>query len=97
MEAAGKGIESRADRTRELLAKMFPAERPLTDLERAQGALRDARDRLAHLPRTSNAMLGLIQLVSGRDDLTPELREVFRTNHRIGEAQAAIAKATGGQ
>jgi hypothetical protein len=41
-----------------------------------------------------NALLGLLQLVSGRDDLTPELREVLRTNHRVAEAEAAVAKAT---
>lgn len=41
-----------------------------------------------------NALLGLLQLVSGRDDLTPELREVLRSNHRIAEAEAAVAKAT---
>lgn len=40
-----------------------------------------------------NALLGLIQLISGRDDLTPELREVLRTNHRIAEGEAAVAKA----
>jgi hypothetical protein len=41
-----------------------------------------------------NALLGLLQLVSGRDDVTPELREVLRTNHRVAEAEAAVAKAT---
>lgn len=40
-----------------------------------------------------NALLGLIQLLLGRDDLTAELREVLTTNHRIDEAQAAVAKA----
>lgn len=40
-----------------------------------------------------NALLGLLQLVSGRDDLTPELREILRTNHRVAEAEAAVAKA----
>lgn len=41
-----------------------------------------------------HALLGLIQLVRGRNDLTPDLREVLHGNHRIAEAEAAIAKAT---
>jgi hypothetical protein len=40
-----------------------------------------------------NALLGLIQLLLGRDDLTDELRQVLTTNHRIGEANAAVEKA----
>lgn len=42
-----------------------------------------------------NAMLGLIQLILGRDDLTDDLRKVLdaQKSHRIGEAQQAIAKA----
>jgi hypothetical protein len=40
------------------------------------------------------ALLGLVQLVSGRDDLPADLREALRSNHRIAEAEAAIAKAT---
>jgi hypothetical protein len=42
-----------------------------------------------------NAMLGLVQLILGRDDLSSELREVLTTNHRIAEAEAATAKARG--
>ena len=42
-----------------------------------------------------NAMLGLIQLVLGRDDLTDDLRLALTTNHRIAEAEAATAKARG--
>lgn len=42
-----------------------------------------------------NAMLGLVQLLLGRDDLTPELREVLTTNHRIAEARTATSKARG--
>ena len=41
-----------------------------------------------------HALLGLIQLIGGRDDLTPELIEVLSSNHRIAEAEAAVAKAT---
>jgi hypothetical protein len=42
-----------ADRTRELLAKMYPAERPLTELQRARAALDLALEYRAHLPRNS--------------------------------------------
>jgi hypothetical protein len=37
------------------------------------------------------AMLGLVQLVLGRDDLTQQLRDVLSNNHRIAEAEAALA------
>lgn len=40
-----------------------------------------------------NALLGLLQLVCDRDDLSPSLRDVLTTNHRINEARAALAKA----
>lgn len=40
-----------------------------------------------------NALLGLLQLVCDRDDVSPALREVLITNHRIEEARAALAKA----
>ena len=43
-----------------------------------------------------NALLGLLQLIAGRDDVSPELRDVLATNHRIAEAKAAIAKADAG-
>ena len=39
-----------------------------------------------------NALLGLLQLIEKRCD--PELQEIIRTNHRVGEAQAAVDKAT---
>jgi hypothetical protein len=37
-----------------------------------------------------NALVGLIQLVSSRDDIPPEVRDILRTNHRVIEAQRAI-------
>lgn len=43
-----------------------------------------------------SAMLGLVQLILNRDDLSPELRAVLQAdNHRIAEAEAALAKADG--
>lgn len=41
-----------------------------------------------------NALLGLIQLISGRSDLTPDLREVLKDNHRVKEAEACLASIT---
>jgi hypothetical protein len=63
---------------------------------RAEGA--DSARIIAAAPKLydgCNALLGLLQLVLGRDDLTPELRYVLETNHRIEEARAAVAKADG--
>lgn len=42
-----------------------------------------------------SAMLGLVQLILNRDDLSAELRAVLQSdNHRIVEAEAALAKAS---
>lgn len=38
-----------------------------------------------------NALLGLIQLVSHRDDMPPQIREALRVSHRVQEAQDALA------
>jgi hypothetical protein len=64
------------------------------DLCAANGC-RTARLTLAapELLHGCNAMLGLIQLIRGRDDLPAELRDVLRSNHRIAEAEAAVAMA----
>lgn len=40
-----------------------------------------------------NALLGLLQLIENRCDA--ELLEIIRTNHRVDEAKAAVAKAEG--
>jgi hypothetical protein len=39
------------------------------------------------------ALLGLLQLLDGRPDMPPLMREAINSNHRIAEAKAAIAKA----
>jgi hypothetical protein len=44
-----------------------------------------------------NALLGLIQLVCGRDDIPPAIKEALENSHRVTEARAAIAKATGAE
>lgn len=40
-----------------------------------------------------NALLGILQLLLNRDDLSPEVRDALTTGHRIDEARAAVAKA----
>lgn len=40
-----------------------------------------------------NALLGLIQLVCGRDDMPKDIRDALETSHRLHEARAALAKA----
>ncbi len=37
-----------------------------------------------------NALLGLLQLLSHRKDLPPEVLEVLTNNHRIDEAKEAL-------
>jgi hypothetical protein len=37
-------------------------------------------------------MVGLIDLLLNRDDLTDELRGVLLNNHRVVDARAALAK-----
>lgn len=44
-----------------------------------------------------NALLGLLQLLSHRDDISDEVREFLTVGHRIDEAEAAVAKARGEQ
>lgn len=39
-----------------------------------------------------NALLGLLQLLTGRDDLPKWVNEIMQDNHRIIEAKQAIAK-----
>lgn len=39
----------------------------------------------------ANALLGLLQLVSARDDMPPAIKDVLQTNHRVQEARDALA------
>jgi hypothetical protein len=47
----------------------------------------------AALVNALKGLLGLLQLVASRPDVSPEIREALTTNHRIDEANAAIAAA----
>lgn len=40
-----------------------------------------------------NALLGLLQIVCGRDDMPYAIKDILETNHRVDEALAAVAKA----
>lgn len=58
------------------------------------GALIEAlRTRCQNQRDALAGMVGLVQLVLGRDDLTPELRFVLETNHRIVEAVVVLNRA----
>ena len=39
-----------------------------------------------------NALLGLLQLIRDRDDVSAELAEIIRTSHRVNEAEQAAIK-----
>lgn len=70
-----------------------PTDDEMVERDLGRRALLDARSEA--LANGCRAVLGLIELIRERDDLTPELREVLQSNHRIAEALAALAKAGG--
>jgi hypothetical protein len=63
----------------------------------------DSRDRanarlIAAAPNLKdgcNALLGLLQLLAARDDVSDDLRKALTSGHRIDEARAAVAKSEG--
>jgi hypothetical protein len=75
-QGANKVNTTSADRTRELLARMFPAERPLTELQRAHAALSLALEERARLPRNSAF------LTAARERVTRCRAEVKRLTKR---------------
>ena len=48
--------------------------------------------RLVH---ACNGLLGLVQLVAGRADVSDELRDILSSNHRVIEAALAVAAVSG--
>lgn len=46
----------------------------------------NAYDRIEDLQNALNGLLGLIQLVAGRQDISPEVRDALTTGHRIVDA-----------
>lgn len=73
------------------LVKIDPVLRELrevvTDLDKD-----DAED-APTLLNGCNALLGLLKLIAGRDDINDEVRAALTSGHRIDEARAAIALA----
>ena len=58
----------------------------------------DTAHLIAAAPKLADAtagLLGLLQLIANRDDVTAELRDVLNTNHRVVEARAALSRARG--
>lgn len=53
-----------------------------------------ARNVIEQMVSGCNAVLGLIQLIVGRDDLPAELRLALIGNHRVNEANAALRAAS---
>lgn len=51
--------------------------------------LRASHDRLHD---ALGGLIGLLQLLENRDDVSPDLRETVRNSHRLGEALAAFAE-----
>jgi Lar family restriction alleviation protein len=47
------------------------------------------------LQEALSGMVGLIELIDGRDDLTEELRFAINHSHRLIEARAALSAASG--
>lgn len=79
-----------------VIARITLDNRPFHELL-GEGNLADARLMAAapDLLDAVNSLLGLLQLVSGRPDIPSEVRDALRSGHRIDEARAAIAKASG--
>jgi hypothetical protein len=62
-------------------------------VEAAKLRIIDLRQRNDELLDALKGMVGLVQLVQGRDDVSPALRDVLRLNHRVSAALGAILKA----
>jgi hypothetical protein len=61
-------------------------------MARASQRIEDLRARNEDLGSALAGLLGLVEMVSHRDDITPELREVLRTNHRFVTANLALVR-----
>lgn len=54
--------------------------------------LHEARAERNELYGYVNGLLGLLQLLRGRDDITNEVKEIMRTNHRAVDAAAYLTQ-----
>lgn len=50
----------------------------------------NAYDRIEDLQNALKGLLGLCQLVAGRDDVLPGVREALTTSHRIVDAEELL-------
>jgi hypothetical protein len=48
-------------------------------------------ERIDNLVNAVNGLLGLLQLIEHRDDVSPELLEAIRSNHRVVYAVEAVS------
>lgn len=81
------------DETRATAALIVAMHEALPDLLALQAEADRMRGALEGLVSGTNAVLGLIQLVEGRDDLPADLKLALLGNHRVNEAQAALRVA----
>lgn len=58
-------------------------------LEAEVARLREERDQLFNYVR---GLIGLTQLIRGRDDVPAEVKESLRTNHRVTDAGAYLTQ-----
>jgi len=70
--------------------RIFASSRKKPDL---WGCIRKLNTEKRALINGCNALLGLIQLVTSRDDMPPEIRQALETSHRLEEARAALLKS----
>lgn len=52
---------------------------------------------LTETGRALNGLIGLVQLVRGRDDCPPEIRRVLADQYRLDDAYEAVGKLAGEQ
>ena len=64
----------------------------IASMARAGRLINDLRIRNEELAGALAGLLGLVEMLIRRDDLTPELSEVLRTNHRVATANVVLAR-----
>jgi hypothetical protein len=71
---------------------MTGVDEALETMSEAGEKIRALRQRNQDLRDALAGLIGLIVMVRHRDDVSPELRDVLRLNHRISEAHATLHK-----
>jgi hypothetical protein len=79
-----------------IVLKLWAHDAPNSGMD-TTGAPEEAADVIKDLYNGCNALLGLLQLLSHRDDVSDDLRGFLTSGHRIDEAEKAVAKARGEQ